>query len=121
MTNPLFPEIDRCALVGMVHLKAMPGAPGWQGSMARVVNSVRAAKITPGVSVHRCRPNIAVGSLPAGDIDLVPIFKYAYIKWLLSVTPDGRATCVETRDQLVGIQEKDGSCVHFCIVASLSH
>ena len=36
MNNPLFPSLDRCALVGMVHLLPLPGSPRWGGSMAAV-------------------------------------------------------------------------------------
>ena len=36
--HPLFPMLDasRCALVGMVHLRALPGSPGWRGDMAAI-------------------------------------------------------------------------------------
>jgi membrane complex biogenesis BtpA family protein len=37
----LFAELSRCALVGMVHVPALPGSPGWGGSMAAVLDSVR--------------------------------------------------------------------------------
>lgn len=33
----LFPGLDRCALVGMVHLEPLPGSPRWGGDMARVI------------------------------------------------------------------------------------
>ena len=29
--------LERCALVGMVHLRALPGSPGWAGSMDDVL------------------------------------------------------------------------------------
>jgi membrane complex biogenesis BtpA family protein len=32
-------DLDRCALVGMVHLKPLPGSPGWGGSMEAVVDA----------------------------------------------------------------------------------
>ena len=34
-------DLDRCALVGMVHLAPLPGSPGWGGSMADVVSAAR--------------------------------------------------------------------------------
>ncbi len=34
-------ELDRCALVGMVHLLPLPGSPGWKGSMDDVVAAAR--------------------------------------------------------------------------------
>jgi uncharacterized protein len=34
--------LDRCALVGMVHLQALPGSPAWQGSMRQVVEAALA-------------------------------------------------------------------------------
>ncbi len=30
---------DRCALVGMVHLRPLPGSPGWAGSLAEVLEA----------------------------------------------------------------------------------
>lgn len=39
MNNPLFPKLHRCALVGMVHLKPLPGSPRWKGSMAEVMDA----------------------------------------------------------------------------------
>lgn len=41
MPNPLFPHLDRAALVGMVHLPPLPGSPRWAGSMADVLASAR--------------------------------------------------------------------------------
>jgi membrane complex biogenesis BtpA family protein len=36
----LFVELDRCALVGVVHLRPLPGSPGWRGgSMAHVLEA----------------------------------------------------------------------------------
>jgi len=35
---PLF-DLDRCALVGMVHVPALPGSPGWGGDMSVVLDS----------------------------------------------------------------------------------
>lgn len=35
---PLF-DLDRCALVGMVHLLPLPGSPRWGGSMAAVLDA----------------------------------------------------------------------------------
>jgi membrane complex biogenesis BtpA family protein len=37
----LFDDLGRCALVGMVHVPALPGSPGWGGSMAEVLAAVR--------------------------------------------------------------------------------
>ncbi len=34
-------ELDRCALVGMVHLRPLPGSPAWGGSMAEVIAAAR--------------------------------------------------------------------------------
>ena len=34
--RPLFDDLSRCALVGMVHLQPLPGSPGWAGSMTAV-------------------------------------------------------------------------------------
>jgi membrane complex biogenesis BtpA family protein len=39
--RPLLPGLDRCALVGMVHLRPLPGSPGWRGSMDEVVDAAR--------------------------------------------------------------------------------
>ncbi len=33
----IFSNIDRCALVGMVHLAPLPGSPGWNGDIAEIV------------------------------------------------------------------------------------
>jgi membrane complex biogenesis BtpA family protein len=33
--------LDRTALVGMVHLEALPGAPGWKGSLDEVLEAAR--------------------------------------------------------------------------------
>ncbi len=33
--------LDRCALVGMVHLQPLPGSPGWSGSMEDVLEAAR--------------------------------------------------------------------------------
>lgn len=41
MPNPLFPHLSRPALVGMVHLRPLPGSPGWRGSMAEVLEAAR--------------------------------------------------------------------------------
>ena len=41
MRNPLLPHLDRAALVGMVHLKPLPGSPGWGGSMREILESAR--------------------------------------------------------------------------------
>ena len=41
MANPLFPHLDRAALVGMVHLLPLPGSPGWRGDMAAVLSAAR--------------------------------------------------------------------------------
>ncbi len=35
-------RLERCALVGMVHLQPLPGSPGWAGSIADVVSRARA-------------------------------------------------------------------------------
>ncbi len=35
-------ELDRCALVGMVHLLPLPGSPGWGGSMDAVLERAEA-------------------------------------------------------------------------------
>lgn len=40
-TNPLFPQIEGCALVGMVHLLPLPGSPRWGGSMQAVLDAAR--------------------------------------------------------------------------------
>ncbi len=40
--TPLFEAQRRCALVGMVHLKPLPGSPGWGGSMAAVLDAALA-------------------------------------------------------------------------------
>jgi len=40
--EPSLFDLHRPALVGMVHLKALPGSPGWQGSMEAVRNAARA-------------------------------------------------------------------------------
>lgn len=37
----LFPDLDRCALVGMVHLLPLPGSPGWAGRMGAVLDAAR--------------------------------------------------------------------------------
>ncbi len=37
--TPLFPDQRHCALVGMIHLKPLPGSPGWEGSMAAVLDA----------------------------------------------------------------------------------
>jgi membrane complex biogenesis BtpA family protein len=34
-------DLDRCALVGMVHLAPLPGSPGWAGSMTDVCAAAR--------------------------------------------------------------------------------
>lgn len=41
MSNPLFPGLERCALVGMVHLRPLPGSPAWGGSMAVILEHAR--------------------------------------------------------------------------------
>ncbi len=38
MAARLFAHLDRCALVGMVHLRALPGSPGWDGDMGAVLD-----------------------------------------------------------------------------------
>ena len=40
--NPLFPDQHSCALVGMVHLKPLPGSSGWGGSMSSVLDAALA-------------------------------------------------------------------------------
>lgn len=35
----LLDGIDRCALVGMVHLGPLPGSPGWRGDLGRVLEA----------------------------------------------------------------------------------
>jgi len=35
----LFPELRRCAVIGMVHLRPLPGSPGWQGAMTAVLDA----------------------------------------------------------------------------------
>jgi len=37
----LLPGLERCALVGMVHLEPLPGSPGWRGSVAAAVEAAR--------------------------------------------------------------------------------
>lgn len=39
--NRLFPGVDGCALVGMVHLLPLPGSPGWGGDMEPVLERAR--------------------------------------------------------------------------------
>lgn len=34
--------LERCALIGMVHLQALPGSPSWQGSLDHVLERARA-------------------------------------------------------------------------------
>ena len=41
MTVHRYIPTDRCALVGMVHLLATPGSPGWSGSMPRLLARAR--------------------------------------------------------------------------------
>ena len=31
----------RCALVGMVHLRPLPGSPGWSGSVSAIIDAAR--------------------------------------------------------------------------------
>ncbi len=38
MSARLFPAVERCALVGMVHLLPLPGSPGWGGDMGAVLD-----------------------------------------------------------------------------------
>ena len=42
--HPLFPDAlpaQQCAFVGMVHLRPLPGSPGWDGDMARIRRAAR--------------------------------------------------------------------------------
>lgn len=41
MSNAIWPHLDRCALVGMVHLAPLPGSPGWGGDMRGVIARAR--------------------------------------------------------------------------------
>ena len=41
MSHRLF-GLSRCALVGMVHLRALPGSPGWGGALDEVLRAARA-------------------------------------------------------------------------------
>ncbi|RMG17550.1 MAG: hypothetical protein D6731_03790 [Planctomycetota bacterium] len=41
MNGPWLFGLDRCALVGMVHLEPLPGSPGWRGSMQAVLAAAR--------------------------------------------------------------------------------
>ena len=50
MSAPLFPEMNRCALVGMVHLLPLPGSPRWAGDMSAVLR--RAPPRDPGVALE---------------------------------------------------------------------
>ncbi len=36
---PFFPELDRPAFVGVVHLAPLPGSPGWAGDMSAVLDA----------------------------------------------------------------------------------
>ena len=41
IANPLFSDVEGCALVGMVHLLPLPGSSGWGGSMQAVLDGVK--------------------------------------------------------------------------------